>query len=222
MAKREIRVYQDLMGANDKWAQRTRGLLAEKAVLMPNLIGAPGCGKTSLLEAMAQRIGGRFSFAVLEGDCATTHDAERLHRLGLHASQILTSGGCHLQAKSVHLALKDLPLDELDVVIVENVGNLICPAEMDLGEHFKVAALSVAEGEDKPVKYPMLFREVKAVVLTKVDLLPHLPFRLGQCIDYIRQINGTAPIFQVSAMKGDGMDTWMDWLEEQHRDVEKH
>lgn len=208
----EIKVYRNLMGANDEWAQKTRSLLAEKKVLMLNLIGSPGAGKTALLEAAAKCMQGRFRMAVLEGDCETTHDAERLHRHNVRVSQLLTDGGCHLQARMVHQALCDLPLDELDIVMVENVGNLVCPAEFDLGEHGKVAALSITEGEDKPVKYPMLFREAKAVVLTKMDLLPYLPFKLDDCLSYVRQVNGAVPVFQVSALKGDGMGPWMDWL----------
>ena len=213
MARSKIKVYHDLMGANDTWAARTRDTLAKSNVRMLNFIGAPGAGKTALLEATAPLLRGRKRLAVLEGDCATTHDAERLNRIGVRASQILTDGGCHLQAKSVHKALCDLPPGDFDLVVVENVGNLVCPSEFDLGEHGKVAVLSVAEGEDKPVKYPMLFREASAVVLTKIDLLPHLPFSMRKCMQYIRQVNGVVPVFQVSALKGDGMAEWVGWLE---------
>lgn len=210
MSRREIKVYRHLMGENDLWAERTREVLAQRRLLMLNLIGSPGAGKTALLEAMAGT--GRFRFAVLEGDVETTHDAERLDRLGIQASQLLTSGGCHLQAKMVHQALLDLPLDKLDVVIVENVGNLVCPAEFDLGETGKVAVLSVTEGEDKPAKYPMLFRHAVAVALTKTDLLPHLPFSMDSCMKFIRQVNGQVPVFPLSALKGDGMSAWIEWV----------
>lgn len=208
----EIKVYRDLMGANAEWAETTRQLLASHGVAMVNIIGSPGCGKTTLLEQMAARLAGRARFAVLEGDVETTKDAERLARLDVPVSQLITAGACHLEAKLVHYALRDLPLDSLDLVIVENVGNLVCPAEFDIGEQAKIAVLSVTEGEDKPVKYPLLFREASAAVLTKTDLLPYLPFKLDACLDYLRQVNGALPIFQVSALNGDGMEAWTEWL----------
>ncbi len=213
MARNRIAVYRDLMGANEVWAERTRALLRRCDVPLYNLIGSPGAGKTALLEATARRLRRRRRFAVLEGDCATTHDAERLARRGVRASQILTDGGCHLQARSVHRALRDLPPQEFDLLFVENVGNLVCPAEFDLGETAKVAVLSVAEGEDKPLKYPMLFREAKAVALTKVDLIPHLSFNLKRCLRFVRQVNGAIPVLPLSARTGEGLDAWIEWLE---------
>lgn len=212
MSETTIKVYRDLMGQNEKWAERIRKLLEAKAVSMVNVIGSPGCGKTTLLEHLAKAVEGELRFAVLEGDVETTHDAERLHALGVPVSQLITSGACHLEAKLVHHALRDLPLDDLELVIVENVGNLVCPAEFDIGEAAKIAVLSVTEGEDKPAKYPLLFREAEAVVLTKVDLLPYLAFDLETCLGYIRQINASVPTFQVSAVSGAGMDDWTRWL----------
>ena len=212
MSKINIKVYRDLMGENEKWAVRTRELLTEKNVKMINIIGSPGCGKTTLLENSAKRLEGKIRFAVLEGDVETTRDAERLHAMNVPVSQLLTGGACHLEAKLVHHALRDLPLDELDVVIVENVGNLVCPAEFDIGEHAKIAALSVTEGEDKPIKYPLLFRESKAVILTKVDLLPYLTFDIDACVKYIRRINGDIPVMKLSAVNGTGMDEWIAYL----------
>ena len=211
MTARSIRVYRDLMGANATWAARTRSLLKRKNVTMLNLIGAPGSGKTMLLEKTARRLRGA-RFAVLEGDVETTRDAERIHKLGIPVSQLLTGGACHLEAKLVHHALCDLPLDALDLVIVENVGNMVCPAEFDIGEHAKVAVLSVAEGEDKPLKYPLLFRECRAVVLTKTDLLPHLSFDRKACVRFIRQVNASVPLFQVSAKTGAGLKEWAAWV----------
>lgn len=207
-----IKVYQDLMGANDEWAQKTRTLLKAKQLPMINLIGSPGAGKTALLEKTAQLLGQTFKFAVLEGDVETTKDAERMAAINIPTSQLLTGGSCHLEAKLVHHALIDLPLDQLDMVVVENVGNLVCPAEFDIGERMKIAVLSVTEGEEKALKYPLLFREAGSVVITKTDLLPHLPFNLEQCISAIRQIKPDQPIFQVSAYKGDGMQAWIDWV----------
>jgi hydrogenase nickel incorporation protein HypB len=212
MENRTIKVYKDLMGQNSLWAEKTRHILEEKNILMVNLIGSPGCGKTSLLEKLPVHFPGHKDFAVLEGDVETTHDAERLHALDVPVSQLLTSGACHLEAKMVYHALVDLPLDTLKLVIVENVGNLVCPAEFDIGEHAKIAVLSVTEGEDKPLKYPLLFREAKAVVLTKTDLIPHLSFNKNACMDYIRQVNGTVPVFEVSSVTGDGIKVFGEWV----------
>jgi hydrogenase nickel incorporation protein HypB len=215
MSTVDIKVYKDLMGENEKWAAETRKLLAEKNIMMINIIGSPGCGKTTLLERMVHELGGSVKFAVLEGDCETTRDAERIAKLNIEASQLLTKGACHLEAKLVHYALKDLALDDLDMVIVENVGNLVCPAEFDIGELAKIAVLSITEGEDKPKKYPLLFTEAKAVLVSKMDLLPHLDFDIDACLEDIRQVNSEVPIFQVSAKTGDGFTDWLSWLNEQ-------
>ena len=212
MANLNIKVYRNLMGANDKWADKTRALLAKENVVMLNLIGSPGAGKTALLEQTVKKLSRQFAFAVLEGDLETKNDAERLARLGCKVSQLLTGGGCHLEAKMVHHALRDFPLRRLDLVVVENVGNLVCPAEFDIGEHAKVGVLSVTEGEDKPLKYPVIFREARAIVISKIDLLPHVPFNLKKCLGFIRKINPRAPIFKVSATAGSGIAEWIDWL----------
>ncbi len=212
MMSQTIKIYKDLMGANDEWAAKTRSVLKEKALPMINLIGSPGSGKTAVLEKTAQLLGDRFKFAVLEGDVETTKDAERMAALSIPVSQLLTGGACHLEAKLVHHALVDLALDDLDMVVVENVGNLVCPAEFDIGELMKIAVLSVTEGEEKALKYPLLFHEAKAIVISKIDLLPHLPFNLDRCLEAIRQINSHSPVFQVSAYKGQGMDAWAGWL----------
>jgi len=148
----------------------------------------------------------------LEGDLETTRDAERLDALDIPVYQLLTGGSCHLEAKLVHHALLDLPLDDLEVVIVENVGNLVCPAEFDIGEAGKLAILSVTEGEDKPVKYPLLFHEAVAAVITKIDLLPYVPFKLEECRRYLAQTNPAAPVFEVSSLTGAGMDAWLTWF----------
>jgi hydrogenase nickel incorporation protein HypB len=207
-----IKIYRDLAGANDKWARETRSLLSRHGLTLLNLIGAPGSGKTALLEATIRRLRPAVRLAVLEGDIETTHDADRLAALQIPTSQMLTGGACHLEAKLVHHALRDLPLADLDLVVVENVGNLVCPAEFDIGEAMKIAVLSVTEGADKPLKYPLLFREAKAVVITKTDLLPHVPVTLEACREAVRQINPGAPLFALSAAAGDGLEAWCDWL----------
>jgi hydrogenase nickel incorporation protein HypB len=209
---REIKVYRDLMGANAEWAGKTRALLAERGIAMVNIISSPGSGKTTLLEHTIPALAGRLRFAVLEGDLETTRDAERLDALNIPVCQLLTGGSCHLEAKLVHHALRDLPLDALDVVVVENVGNLVCPAEFDIGEGGKIAVLSVTEGEDKPLKYPLLFHEAVAAVITKTDLLPYVPFKLDACLQYLAQANAATPVFQVSSLTGAGMDAWLEWF----------
>ncbi|NOZ20455.1 MAG: hydrogenase nickel incorporation protein HypB [Planctomycetes bacterium] len=212
MSATRIKVYRDLMGENEKWAQATRDFLAERNLLMLNIIGSPGCGKTKLLETVATRFGGKLRFAVLEGDVETTRDAERLAAADIPVSQLLTDGACHLEAKLVNHALIDLPLDGSDVVFVENVGNLVCPAEFDIGEAAKIAVLSVTEGEDKPLKYPLLFRESSLVIISKVDLLPHLDFDVDACVRNVQQINHDAPIIKLSAVTGEDVDEFVGWV----------
>ena len=212
MSSRQIKVYKDLMGENEVWAEKIRALCAKTNTVMLNIIGSPGCGKTALLEKMAQQNKKNITFAVLEGDVETTHDAERLDTHNIIVSQLLSGGSCHLEAKLVYHALADLELDKIDLVFVENVGNLVCPAEFDIGERAKIAVLSITEGEDKPVKYPLLFSEAKAVVLSKIDLLPHLSFDIESCVSYIKQVNPDVPIFQLSAQSGKGMEEWNEWI----------
>jgi len=212
MSTREIRVYQDLMGENEKWAAETRELLLSKRVQMLNLIGSPGSGKTTLLEHSVENLRAGVPFAVLEGDIATTRDAERLDALNIPVSQLLSGGACHLEAKLVYTALKDLELEDVRLVVVENVGNMVCPAEFDVGEHAKVAVMSVTEGEEKPLKYPLLFQESSAVVLTKLDLVPHLDYDLDACREHLRQVRPDIPVFEVSARTGDGMEAWFSWV----------
>ena len=212
MTTRNIKVFRNLKGANAEWADKTRALLKEKNIVMVNMIGSPGCGKTSVLERIASALQEKMRFAVLEGDLETTRDAERLAAVNVRATQLLTGGGCHLEAKLVHAGLRDLPLDELDFVFVENVGNLVCPVQFDIGEIAKIGFLSVTEGEDKPLKYPFLFRESKAALITKIDLIPHLTFDLDACIGYIRTVSPNVQLFQVSSTTGEGMDDWIEWL----------
>jgi hydrogenase nickel incorporation protein HypB len=208
----EIKVHRDLQDANEAWAGPNRELLAQHKVVMLNLIGSPGSGKTTLLESVVARLADRLRFAVLEGDVETTKDAERLFVLGVPVIQLITGSGCHLNAKLINTGLQDLPLADLDLVLVENVGNLVCPAQFDIGETAKVAVLSVTEGEEKPAKYPMLFRGAKAAVLTKIDLLPYLRFDMPVCLENLRAINNELPVFPTSATTGEGLEAWLEWV----------
>lgn len=196
------------MGENERWAAESRSLLEKSNTKMINLIGSPGAGKTTILEKLAQECD--VPFSVLEGDIETTHDAERLEKVGIPAAQLLSGGACHLEAKLVHAALADLDLPSLGMVVVENVGNMVCPAEFDVGENAKIAVVSVTEGEDKPLKYPLLFQEAKAVLVTKTDLLPHLQFNLELLLENIHRVNGNIPVFQLGN-KG-GFQQWVAWL----------
>lgn len=213
MTKREIKIYKELLEANNNWAEINRKLLMENHVSMLNFIGSPGAGKTSLLEKILVLSSKNKNIAVLEGDVETTRDAERLDKLNIPVCQLLTNGACHLEASLIHRALLDLDLKSLDLIIVENVGNMVCPAEFDIGENAKIAVLSVTEGEDKALKYPLLFREATAVVLTKIDLLPHLPYNFDFALDIIRQVNPRLQIFPISAYKETGLKALQEWIE---------
>ena len=215
MGTGEIKIYKDLMGENDKWAEKIRSLRREHAISMINIIGSPGCGKTALLECMVKKLKEVSNFAVLEGDVETTNDAMRLHALNIEVSQLISGGACHLEAKMVHRAISDLDLKKIDMVIVENVGNLVCPAEFDIGEDAKVAVLSVTEGEDKPVKYPLLFQEAKCAVVSKIDLLEHLDFDIEECLSNIKKVNPRLPIFKLASSTGEGVNEWIAWVQEQ-------
>ena len=168
----EVKVMTNVLAKNDAIAEALQQKFKEKNIFVFNLMGSPGAGKTSLLEATLQDLVKDYKLAVIEGDLYTSKDAERIHALGIPVLQINTVGGCHLDAQMIESALDDLDLDELDMIIIENVGNLVCPAEFDIGEAMKVTVLSVTEGEDKPLKYPLIFKESKAVLLNKIDLLP--------------------------------------------------
>jgi hydrogenase nickel incorporation protein HypB len=214
MSTAQIHIHRAVMDDSLREATATRAWLAERGLKMFNFIGSPGAGKTALLEALAGALAGRLKFAVIEGDCATARDAERVAARGISAIQIVTGDGCHLPAAAIHQALADLP-SGMDLILIENVGNLVCPAAFDIGETAKIAVLSVAEGEDKPLKYPGLFRKAGALVLTKTDLLPHLRFNMDTCRQAIRQINSASPLFELSAKTGAGVAALADWLTQQ-------
>jgi hydrogenase nickel incorporation protein HypB len=173
------------------------------------LISSPGAGKTSLLVETLKRLKGELRCAVIEGDQQTSHDAQRIAETGVPVVQINTHGGCHLNAAQVCKALDDLPVGELDLLFIENVGNLVCPSEFDLGEHEKVAIMSITEGEDKPVKYPLAFNLAKLLLLTKIDLLPHLRFDLDLCKDYAWRVNPGIEIIETSVYDETGLEVWL-------------
>lgn len=211
---------QSIMAEDEKFAASIRAGNWKRGLLMVNLIGSPGCGKTTLLEKTAEA--GGLSFAVIEGDLATNRDAERIDHLGVPVVQVNTHGGCHLEANVVEKAMESLPLDSLDVLFVENVGNLVCPAEFDLGEDFKVALLSTPEGADKPLKYPYLFTSSKAVLLTKTDLLPYLSFDMKMFAEDVKKLNPEVPVLQLNAMTGEGFDEWISLLKEKIKEKRAH
>ena len=210
--KVEIKVLQNILEANDQAAAENRGRLASAGTTALNLISAPGAGKTSLLERVIPLLRERFKVAVLEGDIATTRDGERIGALNVPVIQLLTNGGCHLEAALVGRGLAELPLESLDLVFIENVGNIACPAEFDLGEAAKVGILSVAEGHDKPAKYPLLFHEISALVLNKVDLLEHTDFDMEVFLRDFRGLNPQAPLMEVSCRTGEGIEDFAEWV----------
>jgi len=206
-----VQVEQDILAKNDRHARFNREFLAERGVLALNLVSSPGSGKTTLLVESIKRLQPGTPVAVIEGDQQTTHDADRIRATGAPALQINTGKGCHLDASMVERALERLQPAEDSVLFIENVGNLVCPAAFDLGEAHKVVVLSVTEGEDKPLKYPDMFRAAALMLLNKVDLLPYVSFDVARCIEYARRVNPAIEIMQVSATQGTGMDAWIAW-----------
>lgn len=208
-----IKVLRNVLEANDQVAARIRELLAAHHITAINLISAPGAGKTSLLEQTIPVLKRNFRIAVLEGDIAGTRDAERIEKLGVPVVQLVTGGACHLEAPLVQRGLGELDLDALDLVFIENVGNIACPAEFDLGETAKVGILSVTEGDDKPEKYPLLFHEVSALVLNKMDLQFYTDFDYDRFLLSFRKLNANAPVFHVSCREQQGLAKWTHWIE---------
>jgi hydrogenase nickel incorporation protein HypB len=207
-----VQIEQDILSKNDRHARFNREFLAERGIFAVNLVSSPGSGKTTLLTESIQRLQPATAVTVIEGDQQTTHDADRIRATGARALQINTGKGCHLDASMVERALERLQPDEGSVLFIENVGNLVCPAAFDLGEAHKVVVLSVTEGEDKPLKYPDMFRAASLMLLNKVDLLPYVAFDVARCIEYARRVNPTIEVMQVSATRGEGMDLWINWV----------
>ena len=216
MAVRTIEVRERVMAKNDELAGVVRATLAEHRVPSFNLVSGPGSGKTTLLERTLARLGPEMRIAVVTGDVQTRNDADRL---AAHTDRlvqaVVTGGGCHLDARQIQSALEAIDLADTDLLFVENVGNLVCPASWDLGETAKVVLFSVTEGEDKPAKYPKMFRESRYCVLTKVDLLPYVPFDVARAEGHAREVNPGIEILRTSALTGEGMDRWFDFLREQ-------
>lgn len=213
-----VSVLKNLLTKNDHQAAHNRQHFDQHQVLVINLMSAPGSGKTALLEATIDALNNEFRIAVIEGDLETENDAERIRAKGVPAYQITTGSACHLDAHMVHDALRHFPIADLDILFIENVGNLVCPASFDLGQHRNVTLLSVTEGDDKPAKYPVMFRAADAVLLTKTDLLQVLDdFDPARAESYVRNLASTVPVFQLSARKGPGLEAWLDWLRTQLR-----
>ena len=208
-----VEVRKHLLGENDTIAAHNRAHFASQGVVAVNLMGSPGSGKTALLEATAKAYAGRRRLAAMSGDLATDHDAERLRRAGIPSLGITTGAACHLDARLVHDGLHRLDTRGADLLFLENVGNLVCPAIYDLGQAACVVALSVTEGEDKPLKYPVMFRRADLVVVTKTDLLPHLDVDLGRLEDALARTMPNPRVLKVSARTGEGMAAWTAWLD---------
>lgn len=207
-----ITIEEDILAKNNRLASFNRALFNDKGIFVLNLVSSPGSGKTTLLERTLGDLSGKLRFAVIEGDQQTDNDARRIAATGVPARQINTGAGCHLDAHQVMHGTDGFDLDNLDVLMIENVGNLVCPAAFDLGEHHKVAVLSVTEGEDKPLKYPQMFHNSTVILLNKTDLLPYLDFDVEKCKEYARRVNPAITIFEVSARSGEGMEAWYQWL----------
>jgi hydrogenase nickel incorporation protein HypB len=208
-----VQIEQDILAKNKAYAQANRLLLSERGIFALNLVSSPGSGKTSLLCKTIERLNQQ-TVAVIEGDQQTSQDADRIRATGAQAVQINTGKGCHLDAHMVGHAMAQLQLAEESLLMIENVGNLVCPAAFDLGEAHKVVILSVTEGEDKPIKYPDMFRAASLMLLNKIDLLPYLEYDVDAAIAYARRVNPGIRVIQLSATSGAGMDEWLEFLHE--------
>jgi hydrogenase nickel incorporation protein HypB len=211
--RRRVTLEQSLLAKNDALASQNRRVFETRGILALNLVSSPGSGKTTLLEQTILHLRGRVPVAVIEGDQQTSADADRIRATGAPAVQINTGKGCHLDAHMVGHAVESLAPAEGTVLMIENVGNLVCPAAFDLGEAHKVVILSVTEGEDKPLKYPDMFAAANLMLLNKVDLLPHLRFDVERCLEYARRVNPAIEILRVSAQSGEGLEAWIRWIE---------
>ena len=211
----EIKILKNILDENQSQAAKNRQWFRSRKVLTLNLIASPGAGKTAFLEQTIKALAPSYKLAVIEGDITGDHDAKRIEALGVPVVQINTEGGCHLDAHMIDSALSSLDLTGLKFLFIENVGNLVCPAEFDLGEDLKVVVLSTPEGHDKPAKYPLIFSEAQAVIINKIDLLQAVDFDLVQAERDIKRLNPNVPIFRLSCKTGEGLDAWLKWLKTQ-------
>lgn len=211
---RTLRIEEDILAKNDRLAGCNRAAFAAKGVFVLNLVSSPGSGKTTILERTLTDLKDQVHFAVLEGDQQTSNDADRIAATGVPVRQINTGAGCHLDSHLVGHGVEAFDLGKTDILLIENVGNLVCPAAFDLGEDHKVVVLSVTEGEDKPVKYPQMFQAADLLLINKIDLLPYLRFDLEQCKAYARQVNPRIRILEISCQSGAGLQAWYEWLAE--------
>jgi hydrogenase nickel incorporation protein HypB len=211
----EIKVLKDILSANDAIAKRNRDRLDERGILAVNMLSSPGAGKTSLILQTISRLMPETRVAVIEGDVASRVDADKVNKLGVPVIQINTDGGCHLDANMTERAIDNLPIKEIELLLIENVGNLICTAEFALGEHKKVMLLSVPEGDDKPYKYPLMFTEANVVLVNKIDLLPYLDFNITTFSQTVTGLNPVVKIFPISCKTGEGLEIWFTWLQDE-------
>ena len=215
----EIKVLRDVLSANDGIARRNQNRLDKHGILTINLMSSPGAGKTSLIMQTIGKLKGKTRIAVIEGDIASTIDADKVSKQGVAVVQINTAGGCHLDANMTENALNNLPLNDIDLLFIENVGNLICPSGFALGEHKRAMLLSLPEGDDKPYKYPSMFTEADVVLINKVDLLPYLDFNVISFTKAVSGLNPKVKIFQVSCKTGQGLEDWFSWLQNQMKEM---
>jgi hydrogenase nickel incorporation protein HypB len=207
-----VAVVADVRRSNDEVAEENRAVFQAAGTLAVNMMSAPGAGKTAVLEATIRRLASAYKLAVIEGDLQTTYDSDRIQALGVPAHQITTGTVCHLDARMVSKALASFPRDPVDVLFIENVGNLVCPAEFDLGEALRVMVYSVVEGVEKPKKYPLMFFQSHVVLLNKMDLLPYAGVNLGELKRNVMEVNPRAVILPISCRSGEGLDAWIEWL----------
>lgn len=208
----KVQVVRNILEANDRIAGQNKKLFDENQVFVMNLMSSPGAGKTTLLQNTCLALKDKVNIAVVEGDIQSSYDAEKIAETGVEAVQINTDGACHLDANMIREAISGFDMAKLDLLVVENVGNLVCPAEFDVGEAMKVMILSVPEGDDKPFKYPLMFQECKALVINKIDLLPYVDCSVEKIRDATRKLNPKLDIFEVSCRTGEGLDEWCAWL----------